>query len=181
MRKISLLVLALGLIPSIAWAQTDDPCYGTGADILTTGKAFSIKWAVAQTASVSSTDPTQVPHRYNGFYLQIDATPEVEVQLTAEVGICPTGSSRPGDKVYQYNSSGVQKGNHTLSLLLWNWAPLLNPDGTPQLNPDGTPKYSTTQRLRGVPTVLPFSANDVAIPTQLGPPLAPSGTRIIKQ
>lgn len=176
------LTLAFVLIPAIGFAQSDDPCVSGGADILTTGKAFSVKWTMAQTVQASASDPTLVPNRYNGFYLQIDAVPEVDVPLTtSEIGICPAGTARQGDKIYQYNSQGVQKGNHTLTVLSWNWAPLLNPDGTPQLNPDGTPKYSTTQRLRGAPAVVPFSANDALVPTLLGPPPAPFNTRIIKQ
>jgi len=171
----------LVLLPSLAGAQTNtDPCVSGGADTLYTGQAFTIKWTVQQQVPASDHDATMVAHRYNGFYLQIDTDAEVELPLTAEIGVCPAGTPRASDKVYAYRADGVKKGNHTLSIQMWNWAPLLNPDGTPILNPDGTPQYSTTQKLRGGKTTLPFAATDPTIPVLLGPPYGVFNPRVIK-
>lgn len=182
MKKLLITVgLALG-IASIASAQSNqDPCISGGVETITTGKDFTAKWTMQQQQAASPTDPTLVPHRYNGFYLQVDGLPEVEIPLSAESGTCPQGSPRQGDKVYTTTVKGVQKGNHSLTILAWNWAPELNPDGTPKYNPDGTPIFSTTQRLRGQPAITPFPVVDANPPFMIGPPYGPWNTRVIKQ
>jgi hypothetical protein len=180
-KRLVLFGLLCGALPALAAAQSNqDPCVSGGVDILTTGQAFDVKWTVQQQVTNPDVPGQMVAHRYNGFVLQVDTQPEIPVDLTTEVGVCPAGTPRASDKVYAYHLAGVQKGNHSLSILLWNWAPLLNPDGTPQLNPDGTVKYSTTQKLRGTPVVTPFVAADAMQPTLLGPPFGPFNTRIIK-
>lgn len=178
MRRLLMALLFVGL-PAVVAAQ--DPCVSGGVDTLVTGQSFTVKWTVQQQVATSPSDPTPVAHRYNGTFLQIDTTPELDIPLTAEIGVCPVGTPRASDKIYSYRASGVQKGQHSVSLALWNWAPLLNPDGTPQLNADGSVKYSTTQKLRGDPVIIPFAATDAMQPTMLGKPYQPWNPRIIKQ
>lgn len=172
------LVLLNAAAPALAQTTADPVCNGSGTDVLTTGKAFLVKWTEQQQITQNG---TTVAHRYDGFYVQVDTQPEVAVPLSAEIGVCPAGTARPSDKIYSYQSSGVQKGNHNVSVVAWNWAVLKNPDGTPQLNPDGTPKYSTTQKERSTPVLVPFVANDAMVPTYLDPPLPPNFVSVRKQ
>ena len=166
LRTVLLALLAAGL-PASAGAQTlGDPCLGppTAPQEIPSGAPFGLTWTMAQQVPKSPNDPTMVPHRYSGFALALDGGPRQEIGLATQPRVCPNGTPRAGDKVYEYRVPGASRGSHVYVVEGWNHPYLLNPDGSVQTNPDGTPKEDLTQKQYGVAVSVPFVAVDVTDP-----------------
>jgi hypothetical protein len=156
--SVSALVLLVAMSSQVL-AQSD-PCLSGGVEILASGAPFTISWTMQQQVPRSPTDPTLVPHRYEGFIVQIDAGPETDIGLPTAT-VCPVGTPRAGDKKYTYRTqAGVNRGLH--SLWLWAWNYVLNPDGT-----------ATTQKQSEKPAPIPFTAADQGIPVLERAPYGP--------
>lgn len=155
--------------PALAAAQTPPQvCISANIDVIQSGQNFTISWTMQQLVPASPTDPTLVQHRYNGFFEQIDLAAPVAVPLTTEIGVCPQGTPRQGDKIYQYRTtSGVAKGNHILKVWAWNYA----------LNADGSP---TSVVQEGTVITTNFDAADQATPILVGAPYGPWNVSIKK-
>ena len=153
-------VLAMMQAPVVCGA----PSPTTPNFTVTSGSPYTVEWIMDATVPASATDPTLVPHRIDGFYLQIDAGTKADIKPTPGAP-CPVGSVQAGKIPYIYRTtSGVARGSHTLTLSAYNFA----------LGADGTP---TTTRQEGPAVSVPFVGVD---PVRVGPPTAPLGV-IIKR
>jgi hypothetical protein len=185
MRNRVLLFLALSVITSRpVWAQ-NDPCMGPAPEPqqVTSGAPFLMTWTMQQMVPKSSDDMTLVPHRYNGFFLNYDGGPDADIGMPLQPRICPNGTPRAGDKVYEHKAIGASRGNHIAYIHAWNYPYLLNPDGSYQTNPDGSPKEDTSQKQHGVVVSVPFVAVDVTDPTNgylVRPPYGPWNVTIAR-
>jgi hypothetical protein len=181
MRLRILVFLLCSVVTSMpVWAQqvVGDPCLGppTQPQEIASGAPFGITWTMQQMVPKNSDDPTLVPHRYNGFVLVMDGGPTMDIGMPTQPRICPNGTSRAGDKVYEHRVAGIARGQHMGQLTAWNYPYLLNPDGSYQTNPDGTPKEDTSQKQFGVTVAFPFAAVDLTDPTSgylVRPPYGP--------
>lgn len=187
MRRAILVLAALLAAPAGVAAQTaGDPCLGPPAtpQEVPSGAPFGMTWTMAQQVPKSDTDQTMVPHRYSGFALSLDGGPRVEIGLPSSPRVCPNGTPRAGDKVYEYRTpSGVARGPHTYVVEAWNHPFLYNADGSVQTNPDGTPKEDLTKQAYGVAVTVPFVAVDVTDPTAgylSGPPYGAFNVWIVR-
>jgi hypothetical protein len=167
--RIGLLTVLSLLCATVAAAQTvgGDPCLGPPSQPqeVASGAPFVMAFTMQQMVPKSSDDPTLVPHRYEGFVLVLDGGPTTDIGMPTQPRICPNGTPRAGDKVYEHKIAGVARGQHQYQLTAWNYPYLLNPDGSYQTNPDGTPKEDTSKRQFGVTVVIPFVGVDVTDPT----------------
>jgi hypothetical protein len=157
------LILAI-LAPSLALAQ-DNPC-GTAAGTYTiySGAPYTATWLVEPTTTVSASDPTVVPARYDGFYVQVDTQPRSKVTPVAGAP-CPAGNNQTGMIPYVLRvASGVSKGAHTFTVTAFNY--LLDANGAP-----------TAIEQESAAVSVPFAAVD---PVALGPP-KPIRNAIIKR
>lgn len=140
-------------------AQTPISCDSdpTGPFVVTTGRSFTVGWC--QALPQTQPDGTKTG-RYDGFYLQIDSGPRVDVGVPA-VAAVSTLTQRTG---YAVLTNGVQKGLHQASVTAYVY--VLDDSGQP-----------TGQRLESAPVVAPFSAVDPVV--NVAPP-SPSGVRIVR-
>jgi hypothetical protein len=163
-----------------------DPCLGPPASPqeVPSGAPFGLTWTMAQSVPKSDTDQTMVPHRYSGFGLTLDGGPRTDIGMPSSPRVCPNGTPRAGDKVYEYRTpTGVSRGPHTYVIEAWNHPFLLNPDGTVQTNPDGTPKEDLTKQNYGVAVSIPFVGVDITDPTAgylVGPPYGAFNVWIVR-
>jgi hypothetical protein len=124
-RLLGIAVISL-LIPSVGWSQTADQivsCNTVSGPFEVQGSSpWSYTFTMAQLVPASDTDPTLVPHLYNGFIMQIDTLAEQDMGLGELLGICPNGTQRAGDKIYRISVGGIKlaQGNHVLNLWAWN-------------------------------------------------------------
>lgn len=168
MRKLIHAAIALQIVAMVmatTWAQGTNPCTvlppGTVFTI-TTGKPFVVAWVLDAQSPASPTDPTLVPTRVNGFRLNVDSQPVVEITPAAGAP-CPAGNANAGKLPYTYTTaSGVAKGNHTVTVKAWNYT----------LDAAGNP---TTTKQEGPAVTTPFVAADVL---QTGPPGGVSGVQV---
>lgn len=126
MKKI-FLFCCLILVPTLSQAQTVDQiqsCNAVQGPFEVIGNApWGYTFVMAQLVPASETDPTLVPHLYNGFTMQIDSFAEVDMAMGELLGICPNGTVRAGDKIYKIvapSNTKLDKGNHVLHLWAWN-------------------------------------------------------------
>ncbi len=183
-------LLALGttlLLARGAGAQAlGDPCLGpaTAPQEVPSGAPFAMTWTMAQSVPKSQADQTMVPHRYSGFRLTLDGGQPVDIGMPSSPRVCPNGTPRAGDKVYEYKTTnGVTRGPHTAVLEAWNHPFLYNADGSVQTNPDGTPKEDATKQNYGVAVSIPFVGVDTTNPASLyleGPPYGAFNVWIIR-
>lgn len=155
MKKTILLVVCAGLISAgPVWAQ--DPCTTQiGPFIVTSGAPYTVTWLADALVPTSPSDSTLIPNRVNGYTIQIDAGPKVDVGLPTAGPTCPSGTPNAGKNPYSYRSAnGVTRGSHTLSHRAWNY--VLDAAGLP-----------TTVVQESAAVVVPFTAAD---PTLLGAP-----------
>lgn len=116
----------LALFPSLAKAQSADQIVScntiSGIVEIQGNAAWSYTFTMAQLVPASDTDPTLVPHLYNGFIMQVDSFAEQDMGTGEVLGICPNGTQRAGDKIYKIvvNNVKLDKGNHVLNLWAWN-------------------------------------------------------------
>jgi hypothetical protein len=168
--KTLLLVLALVLLPVSASAQAliDLACNPPAQPMtVTSGAPFAVMWVMDPLVPASQTDPTLVPQRVNGYYLQIDGGPKQEI-TAVPVGTgdpCPAGTSMAGKVPYQFRTTtGVPKGNHSVTITAWNFA----------LDAFGNP---TTTRREGPAVSVPFVGVELV---HTGPPQGPQNVIIRK-
>lgn len=118
-----------------------------------------ILWTMPSTMPVSSSDPTLVPARYDGFYVQIDALPRIDT------GTLPSSACSSGEWGYSFRwPTSITRGSHVASVQGWNFA----------LDAGGNP---TTTRQEGAITTAPFV---VADPLPTGAPSAPRNVKVVK-
>ena len=159
-RKMRWLLALAMLCPSSAYAQTANPCdtNASGPWIVTSARSFTVQWC---TANVRVDNGTTVPERIDGFYLIQDGGPKTDIAMATSLGL----SSITKRNAWQYIiPSGVQKGDHSVAIIAWNY--LLDSQGVP-----------TAQRQESAPMSIPFSAVD---PVSNQPPLAPTGGKIVR-
>jgi len=144
-----------------------DPCVAAAPPYtVTSGAPFTVAWLMAPTVPFSPTNPTPVPNRHNGFYLQIDSTMRQDIGKPSAGAPCPAGTPRAGFLPYSFRTSqGVSRGAHTVVITPWNFT----------LAADGT---ETTQRQDGEASSIPFDAGD---PTVLTGPPGPPQNGSVKQ
>lgn len=124
----------------------------------TTGRPFTAQWCLPTTTTVNG---AEIPMRVDGFTIQVDATPAIEVGKP--VSGVPSATSKL--QLYSYVvPSGTAKGSHTVTVIPWNYT----------LDVNGVP---TTIKQPGGPLIIPFVASD---PAMIGPPPAPTKGRIIR-
>lgn len=175
MKKLLLVIVMLAM-PALLWAQVvGDSCQGppSAPQTVPSGAPFTFTWTMAQLVPKSDTDPTLVPHRYSGFVIVLDGGAPTDIGLPTSTGVCPNGTARAGDKMYEYKWPGVPRGQHNANFQAWNPPCALGTDGQCKLNPDGTPVWDDTKRQYGVTVSVPFDGVDVTDPTRnilLGPP-----------
>ena len=151
--RVSFLLL---LLPLPASAQ-DVLCNTTVSPpfVVTSGAPFTIAWLMPSTATENG---QTVPNRYDGFYLQIDAGPKVDIGKATPGTPCPPGNSNANNVPHTYRTtSGVSKGSHNAKLSSWNF--VLDGNGNP-----------TTNRAESAVVTVPFSGGD---PVLTGPPNIP--------
>jgi hypothetical protein len=125
MKKFLLVCLALGF-SSNAMAQTADQIAScnsvTGIFEIQGNAVWGYTFTMAQLVPASDTDPTLVPHIYNGFIMQVDTLAEQDMAMGEVLGICPNGTQRAGDKIYKIivNNVKLNRGDHILHLWAWN-------------------------------------------------------------
>ena len=137
----------------------------TGPFLVTSGAPFTVMWLMLDTVPASATDPTLVPNRYNGFYIQIDGGPKTDIGLATAAAACLSTTPHPGDIPFSYRTpTGVARGQHSLKISAWNFA----------LDGAGNP---TTTKQESVVVTLPFTAGD---PILFGPPGTPFNVAITK-
>jgi len=164
-RTVGTVIALLACVGTVVEAQTD-PCQSaTPPFVVTSGRPFTAVWLMdAMVQANPPTDPTLVPARIDGFYLQIDSQPRVDTGPIAPSAPCPVGTPNAGKLPFSWTSSvgGVSRGTHTFTVRGWNF----------QLDTQGVP---TTTRQEGVVASIPFSAVDLV---QVGAPLAPTNAII---
>lgn len=157
-------VLAVLLLAAPTSAQQDSLlCNASplGPFVVTSGAPFTVGWLMTDTVTENN---ITVPNRYDGFYLQIDGGPTIDIGLATALPPCSATSSRPGDKPYNYvTPQGVSRGAHTLKINAWNY----------ELDSAGNP---TQTRQVGVVASVPFTAGD---PILFGPPGAPMSVVVV--
>ena len=138
-----------------------DPCETTVPPfVVTSGSAYWITWVLPATVS---TPQGPVPQRINGFTLQIDATPKLDLGALVPGAPCPAGTPQAGKLPFVYRTlSGVARGSHTATLIAWNFT----------LDASGNP---TTTKQESGPLTIPFAAVD---PILTGPPSTPEAGAI---
>jgi hypothetical protein len=155
------LTLLLVLLPASAEAQIVDPCAAVAPGttfVVSSTRPARLYWLMDATVPANPpTDMTLVPHRIDGFYVQVNALPQTDTgKLTPT--ICPAGNSNAGKLALTMTlPAPLAAGSYTLSVKGWNF----------QLDVKGVP---TTTRQNGVALVVPFLVID---PQQEGPPLVP--------
>lgn len=164
LRRVLFAAAIVLMLSSMAFGQSvQDACNtAIGPFTVTSGSPFYVLWTMDATVPASPTDPTPVPHRVDGFYLQIDTQTRVDIAPTRGTA-CPSGSPQAGKIPYIFRTtSGVARGSHTARIQGWNFA----------VDQDGNP---TTVRQEGAVTSIPFAAVDLV---QTGPPTAPTNGSI---
>lgn len=185
-RTVLLALIAVGLASRAGAQSAGDPCLGppSAPQEVPSGAPFGLGWTMAQSVPKSPTDQTMVPHRYSGFRLALDGGPPSEIGMPNSPRVCPNGTPRAGDKVYEYLvPSGVSRGPHMYVIEAWNHPYLYNTDGTVQTNPDGTPKEDTTKQQYGVSVSFPFVGVDLTDPAAgylEGPPYGAFNVWIVR-
>lgn len=150
-------------------AQTlnPDPCTAPPAGTtytVTSGRPFKITFVVPDKAPASATDPTLVPNRISGFFIDVD-DPNINNNvgwLSPSGAACPAGSTFAGMLPYEYTLQGVSRGNHQVYVSAWNYA----------LDANGA---ETTTRQESELASVPFAAAD---PVLIGPPAGPRNVLI---
>ena len=156
-------LLCLWSLPSVTSAQTVplDPCLSVPAGtifVVTSGRPPRAAWLMNALVPVSETDPTLVPQRIDGFYLQVDSSPRFDTGPLVPGAPCPSGENA-GMLPYVFQMlSGVSRGSHILVVAAWNF--ILDTNGQP-----------TGERQEGLSNSIPFVAVDL---THLGPPRQPA-------
>lgn len=159
--KKTIFALALAMLTFAATASraqaAADPCVAvtTASDTIFSGRPFQVSWKLPAQVPVSTTDPTLVPAKYDGFLLALDGAigaARFEPIPKPISKICPDGNLG----FVTTFPTGVLKGSHSMVTLAY----LIQADGT---------------RLEGVPTTRPFAAVD---PVPTGQPPAPSNVGI---
>lgn len=126
MKKLMLSLVVFLALAIPAWSQTPDQiasCNAVKGPFEVQGNSqWSYTFTMQQLVPASETDPTLVQHVYNGFIMQIDTLAEQDMGLGEQLGICPNGTQRAGDKLYRIVVNGVKltKGPHVLNLWAWN-------------------------------------------------------------
>ena len=115
-----------------------------------------------KTVPLSSTDPTPIIQRIDGFYYQIDNLPRVEIFPTPGFE-CVTGYVGMVPYIAR-TLFGVSKGAHTLSVIAYNF----------QLDPQD---QNTVIKQESVAATIPFAVID---PIQYGPPQSPRFLSILR-
>jgi len=176
-----LLVCCLALVPSLAMGQTADQIISCNQVVQNFEIQGNSPWAytftMAQLVPASDTDPTLVPHIYNGFTMQIDTFAEQDMGTGEVLGICPNGTQRAGDKIYKIvvNNVKLDKGNHTLHLWAWNTDENGQKRGGDPVNVPfvAVDPVATLQRR-------PYAPINVYIYKGTGNPPAPAGVAVSK-
>lgn len=162
MKRAALTILLLSSATS-AYAQTDPCAVAAPPFVVTSGAPYTITWLMSPQVPVSPTDPTLVPQRIDGFYLQIDLTARIRLNGLIPGTPCPAGNANAGKLPYSYRTlSGVPRGNHSTKISAYNFT----------LDANGNP---TTIEQEGPAVTVPFAAADL---THTTPPLIPSNTII---
>jgi len=142
---------------SIVSAQTDPCMTGVQPFVVTSGAPYTVTWLMDALVPASSTDPTLVPPRIDGFYFQVDATTKTKISVTSSP-VCGTGTPNAGKMPYTYRTvNGVTRGSHTVRLSAFNF--VLDQSGNP-----------TAQEQESAVVSVPFSAVDLL---EYGPPPSP--------
>jgi hypothetical protein len=164
--KKSLFCLLYLLFASVVSAQTNqDACVPSpGPFTVTSGRPFTVLWTVPPTEPRAVDDPTPVPTRWDGFYIQIDSDPRQSVTVLAG-SACPAGTPLAGHIPFLYrNEFGATRGQHWLRVTLWRF----------KKDENGN---TTTERAESDALTIPFSAADVFLDPK---PPAPSGVKIVR-
>lgn len=160
MRVRYLLVLAILAVPRLALAQIDcDAPAPTTPGQITTGRPFTVSFCVPSTVTITNADGSQdvVPVRIDGFTGQIDTGTSFEMgKLTLGA---PSSILKLAPVTYR-TSTGVPKGNHTITVTPWNY-PLMA---------DGVTPDTTKPKQNASPVSIPFAAIDLAL-TVAPPPI----------
>jgi len=140
-----------------------DPCTTAQPPFtVNSGAPFTIAWLMDAMVPASPTDPTLVPQRIDGYYLQIDSTPRVRLSGVI-IGLPCVGGPNLGKIPFTYRTtSGVSRGSHLAQLLAYNY--ILDVNGNP-----------TTTEQEGPAVTVPFAAVDL---THTGPPRIPANVII---
>lgn len=147
-------LLLLAVLQAPNPCDTNDP----GPFLVTSARAFTFQWCTAHTRVDSG---ITVPERIDGFYVVLDTGVKTDIGKGTFLGL----STATNRDAWQYIfGSGVQKGDHTVTVIAWNY--VLDGFGVP-----------TTQRVESAPAVIPFTAVD---PISKSAPLAPTGLRLIR-
>ncbi len=157
---LALLVLSSFGLATVAHAQTANPCdtNAPGPFIVTSARSFTVQWCTARTRVDNGSIAQE---RIDGFYLMLDTGPKTDIAMATSLGV----STVTNRDAWQYViGSGVQRGDHTATIIAWNY--VLDLNGVP-----------TAQRSESAPASIPFSAAD---PVSNQPPLAPTGGRIVR-
>lgn len=126
---------------------------------LTGASAPLFSWTMNELVPVSSTDPTLVPQRMDGFYVQVDSLTRIDT------GKLTPATCGDGRLAFTFRwPSNVPRGNHTGSVRGYNFA----------LDSSGNP---TSTRVEGAITTVPFAVVD---PVHTGPPEAPANVKVKK-
>lgn len=160
MRKL-VLVLVLLLVSTKAYAQLDPCTTAAPPFVVNTNIPFTLTFLMDAQVPVSTTDPTLVNQRIDGFYFQIDSLAEIKIGATFGAACTNVANKIP----YSYRTlAGISRGNHTAKLTPFNF--VLDAIGLP-----------TTVEQRGPIATVPFAAVDL---TNVGPPLPPTNLIIKK-
>jgi len=156
------LCVLFSLVAVAAQAQTID-CDApapTQPGTITTGRPYTAAWCIPSTVTITNPDSTTdtVANRVDGYFVKLDTNAEANV-LAASV---TTGTPSPTLKLIPVSlrtTSGVNKGNHQVSVQAYNFP----------LKADGTPDTTATPQ-RAAAVVIPFVATDVVL-TGAPPPI----------
>lgn len=159
MRNLVIASALVLLFSSNAVAQTDPCTVALPPFTVTSGAPFTITWLMAPTVPASPTDPTLVPQRIDGFWIQIDTAARIKLPALTAGTPCPVGTPNAGKLPYTYRTlSGVSRGSHSARINAYNF--VLDTNGNP-----------TTTEQEGAAVTVPFAAADL---THTTPPLAPT-------
>jgi hypothetical protein len=156
-----------GVIARAIGGQATIEACNVGAQpfVVASGAPFGITFLMPSSVPASDTDPTQVPLRVDGYTAWIDGGTRHELRPTP-IGAgdpCPQGTTFAGQRGFEVRlPEGVSRGQHTLTVLAWNW----------KLDAIGNP---TSIRQEGPAVVVPFVAVD---PAHQGPPPGPKNVII---
>jgi hypothetical protein len=151
--------LMQGVVSQEACNHPDAP--STTPMVIQSGAPPLVIWTMEPTVPASTTDPTPVPNRYNGFYIQVDTAPRLDIGLPQAGAACPAGSLRAGDIPFAYRMpQGFSRGNHTMIVTTWNFA----------VDDLGNP---TTTKQEAATAAIPFVVVDPILRGAPGKPVSP--------